>query len=182
MNPSKKERMLVAACVYEIGTSAEPADMYQAGYVGLMKARKNFDPSKGFKFCTHAKPWIRGAILDHLRVLDPLTRTQRRQAKAGVVYPKTVRMGGREYRETFPQDYRADYDPPDPHDDFADADTREQLETMFATLDPREAALLRGTLAGRMQKDMAPELGVAAGSVPHILAGAMEKLRRRFAA
>ncbi|MDP9291907.1 MAG: hypothetical protein M3O82_06040 [Verrucomicrobiota bacterium] len=42
-------------------------DLVQAGTLGLIDAAHKFDPSKDVAFSTHAKHWIRGAILDSFR-------------------------------------------------------------------------------------------------------------------
>ena len=42
-------------------------DLIQIGYIGLIKAIKGFDPSKGFKFSTYAVPLITGEIMTQLR-------------------------------------------------------------------------------------------------------------------
>lgn len=37
-------------------------DLLQVAYIGLLKAKNNFDESKGFKFATYAVPTIRGEV------------------------------------------------------------------------------------------------------------------------
>lgn len=41
-----------------LGKGVEREDLIQAGYVGLMKAKRKFDATKGFKFITYAKFWV----------------------------------------------------------------------------------------------------------------------------
>ncbi len=42
-------------------------DMVSAGTVGLVKAARDFDPSKGVEFKTYAYIRIKGSIIDELR-------------------------------------------------------------------------------------------------------------------
>ncbi len=50
---------------YVYGEDVE--DLMQIGYIGLIKAIKGFDSSKGFKFSTYAVPMITGEIRSQLR-------------------------------------------------------------------------------------------------------------------
>lgn len=50
---------------YVYGEDVE--DLIQIGYIGLIKAVKGFDSSKGFKFSTYAVPMITGEIKSQLR-------------------------------------------------------------------------------------------------------------------
>ena len=62
----------VALRYKELGVPLE--DLVQEGSVGLMKAAKKFDYTKGFKFSTYAIWWVRQAIM---RLLDNMARTIR---------------------------------------------------------------------------------------------------------
>ena len=54
---------LVHACANRFRSrGAEYDDLFQAGCVGLVKAAKNFDESRGFAFSTYAVPVILGEI------------------------------------------------------------------------------------------------------------------------
>jgi len=54
-------------------------DLYQAGWLGLIKAWERFDPSKRVPFSGYARFRIRGAILDSLREDDYFSRNARRR-------------------------------------------------------------------------------------------------------
>jgi RNA polymerase sigma factor for flagellar operon FliA len=56
-------------------------DMIQAGMVGLLEARDNFDAGKGASFETFASIRIRGAMLDELRRGDWAPRSVHRAAR-----------------------------------------------------------------------------------------------------
>lgn len=57
--------------------SVDPADLVSAGVVGLIRAVDLFEPERGASFETFASRHIRGAVLDHLRALDPLPYSTR---------------------------------------------------------------------------------------------------------
>jgi RNA polymerase sigma-B factor len=59
---------LVRSCVRPYRRSPEPAeDLLQVGYVGLLKAINNFDPSQGESLAAYAMPCISGEIKRHFR-------------------------------------------------------------------------------------------------------------------
>jgi RNA polymerase sigma factor FliA len=55
----------------------EISDLINAGVIGLIDAIEKFDPNREIKFKTYAETRIRGAILDDLRSMDPISRSQR---------------------------------------------------------------------------------------------------------
>lgn len=56
-------------------------DLISAGTMGLIAAIDRFDPARNLQLKTYAEHRIRGAILDHLRSLDSLSREDRRRTK-----------------------------------------------------------------------------------------------------
>jgi RNA polymerase sigma-B factor len=61
-------KKLVRSCVRRYLDSPEPAeDLMQVGYVGLLKAINNFDPSVGTSLSAYAHPCITGEIKRHFR-------------------------------------------------------------------------------------------------------------------
>ncbi len=56
-------------------------DLESAGIPGLLAAVEAYDPDKDVDFATYAQVRIRGAILDELRMLDPLPRSLRDKAR-----------------------------------------------------------------------------------------------------
>src|SRR6266849_6276269 len=53
----------------------EADDLINYGLLGLINAIDRFDPSRGVRFEAFAKPRIRGAVIDQLRVLNWLPRS-----------------------------------------------------------------------------------------------------------
>jgi RNA polymerase sigma factor FliA len=70
--------------------SVSEEELFAAGMVGLLKASRSYDPSRGAEFKTYAYHRIRGAMLDELRTLDYLPRSLREKAKAEGVAPPSI--------------------------------------------------------------------------------------------
>jgi len=64
-----------------VGTVVDHDDLVSYGIFGLMDAIEKYDNLKGVKFETYASVRIRGAVLDGIRSLDWVPRTQRSRAK-----------------------------------------------------------------------------------------------------
>jgi RNA polymerase sigma-B factor len=59
---------LVRSCVLRYKNSTEPQEeLMQVGYVGLLKAINNFDPSLGTSLAGYAQPCVSGEIKRHFR-------------------------------------------------------------------------------------------------------------------
>jgi RNA polymerase sigma factor for flagellar operon FliA len=56
-------------------------DLISAGYLGLLSAGDRFEPSRGLSFGAFAYHRVRGAILDELRALDPISRHKRQRCR-----------------------------------------------------------------------------------------------------
>lgn len=59
----------------------DPADLEQAGMLGLLDAARRFDGGRNVSFAAFASVRIRGEICDLLRAHDPLTRGRRRAVR-----------------------------------------------------------------------------------------------------
>ncbi len=55
----------------------ELEDFISEGTLGFIKAVDRFDPCRNLKVKTYAEHRIRGALLDYLRRIDPLSRNVR---------------------------------------------------------------------------------------------------------
>jgi RNA polymerase sigma-B factor len=64
----RRYRGLVGSCTRRYAGSPEPAEeLMQVGYVGLLKAINNFDPSLGQSLVAYATPCITGELKRHFR-------------------------------------------------------------------------------------------------------------------
>lgn len=66
-------------------------DLMQEGFIGAMQACESFDPNAGVKLETYASHRILGAMMDHLRVEDYLTKNMRE--KVGRMQKAERRLG-----------------------------------------------------------------------------------------
>src|ERR1700749_4773144 len=64
----QRDERLARSCVRQYRGSPEPVeDLMQVGYVGLLKAINNFDPTFGSGLSAYAAPCISGEIKRHFR-------------------------------------------------------------------------------------------------------------------
>lgn len=73
-------RQIALALRRRLATGACVDDLVGAGNLGLVEAARRFEPSRG-SFVTFARHRIRGAMIDGLRAIDPLSRCQRSRAR-----------------------------------------------------------------------------------------------------
>ncbi len=79
-------RAVSARLAAELPSSIDTDDLVSAGTFGLMDAIERYDPKLGTRFGTYCALRIRGAILDELRHLNWVPRTQQtRAAKVSAV-------------------------------------------------------------------------------------------------
>ena len=72
---------VVARLAMTLPESVDQNDLYSAGLVGLLQALRNYDPTCGASFETHARTRVRGAMLDELRRMDWVPRSIHEKAR-----------------------------------------------------------------------------------------------------
>lgn len=72
---------IVGRLTVRLPAGIEKDDLFSAGVLGLMNAAESFDSGRGATFKTYAYTIVRGAILDELRRLDPITRSARERIR-----------------------------------------------------------------------------------------------------
>lgn len=65
----------------KLPSSVEVDDLIQVGMIGLLQSLERFDSSQNIKFETFATQRIKGAMLDDLRAIDPMSRSLRKEQK-----------------------------------------------------------------------------------------------------
>lgn len=82
-------------------SSVQLEDLLQAGMLGLLEARNNFDASKGASFETFAGIRIRGSMLDEIRRGDWVPRSVHKNSRSIAQAIKTIEQEtGRDARDT----------------------------------------------------------------------------------
>lgn len=80
--------------------SSDPRDIRQVAMLGLVKAAKRFDPSRGFEFAAFASPTIAGEIKRYLRdtawLVRPPRSVQELSLTAAAAVPELEQAFGRE--------------------------------------------------------------------------------------
>jgi RNA polymerase sigma factor for flagellar operon FliA len=63
------------------GGAIDVDDMFSVGIIGLIQAFHAYDPSGGRPFAVYAEYRIRGAMLDEMRRLDPMSQPMRKKTR-----------------------------------------------------------------------------------------------------
>lgn len=166
----RQYRGLVLFYVGEISARVPPwvdrDDLTSAGMVGLLQARRSFNPDRGVNFVTFARLRIRGAVYDELRRAHPMGR-------AALGHGVTVEPRADAIE-------RVDDSSPD-----AGLLRREQSAHLHEAVDalpPRLRYVVNGYyFEHRQAKDLAVDLGVSAPRVSKMHAEALSHLRNTLA-
>ncbi len=88
-------RYVLGRLAINLPSHIERDDLLSAGVVGLVMASETYDAGKGASFKTYAYSCIRGSILDEIRRMDLLPRTQREKLRllASVTAALTQEIG-----------------------------------------------------------------------------------------
>jgi RNA polymerase sigma factor FliA len=80
-NHLPRVRPIVERIRRRLPSTIEADDLYSIGVTGLVAAARNYQPAQERSFGTYANTRIQGAILDELRRMDCMSRTNRSKAK-----------------------------------------------------------------------------------------------------
>src|SRR5438034_6651942 len=74
-------KYVIGRMAISLPSAMDSDDVLSAGTIGLLHAIDRFDPEQGVRFETYALQRIRGAIIDTIRSLSPLSRGAGRRAR-----------------------------------------------------------------------------------------------------
>jgi RNA polymerase sigma factor for flagellar operon FliA len=74
-------KYVIGRMAISLPAAMDSDDVLSAGTIGLLHAVDRFDPDQGVRFETYALQRIRGAIIDTIRSLSPLSRGAGRRAR-----------------------------------------------------------------------------------------------------
>lgn len=201
-------RIALGMC-HKLPASVEAADLAQAGALGMWTALRSFDPRRSDGLESYVTRRVRGAMLDELRALDPLTRDERRHAReistaereltselgrtpelaeiaerTGLDEERILGLRGRAAL-ALPLDAAVgvcDEAAVDPLERVALEELRAALISALADLTEREKTVMSLTLVeGLSSKEIGGLLGVTAARICQIHGSAVAKLRETFA-
>jgi RNA polymerase sigma factor for flagellar operon FliA len=72
-----------------LGGAIDVDDLISVGMMGLLQAHQNYQPMEGKTFRAYAEFRIRGAILDEMRRIDPMSQPMRRKVRK---FENTINM------------------------------------------------------------------------------------------
>ena len=154
----------------------EQEELVAEGNVGLVKAARRFDASRGVPFQAFAAPFVRGAIADTVR-----NRARRHNLGDGtfarvVGFPDVAPAGGDD------GDGDRVFEPPHPGPTPQDTvEALDRLRTLASLPDQERIALVRTIVDGEAAADVAKELGVTPNRVYSLVHTGSARLRRRAA-
>lgn len=169
-------------------------DLIQEGLMGAMEAARTFDASRGLKFVSYASARVYGAMADHLRRLDFVSRVGRlKAAEEGREVAQVVSMealgwtGGRssDDRKTSFDRGRLRFDPahhdPEPTDD-TEAEFAAFLRVFCGGLSAEERAILRWYYVRDMpMREIGDRLGLSESRVSQVHSDVCGRLSRATA-
>lgn len=182
---------------WQTGAVTETDDLVQVGMLGVLEALRRSDRDVPVSYLVVC---ARGAMLDYLRSIDPLSRSERRLVR--VLERARDRVEQRECRPARLAEVAAEAgvkiedaaqthdvticafedaddvsaDLPDPSDVLAALQAVREAVIRYQRIDPRWRAIVDDWLAERPQVETAAALGVTSGRVTQLRQRAVERI------
>lgn len=143
------------------------SDRVSVGYIALLKAVKNFDPSKGFAFTTYASRVIKSDISRYItlhghrtftRPYDPIQECPPVDPDC-YIYIKLLSQE-RHFEEL--------------------AEEKDYIQSILSRCSKQEKAVLKGIFAGKTQKDIAKALGCKQANISRIYNALIKRERELY--
>ena len=155
---------LVTHIVTKFNGVAEFDDLFQVGCIGLIKAVRAFDESKGFAFSTFATPAVRNEILIYLR-------RERNRIKTSSLNKIISDENMYEVGDLIASDFSLD-------DEIVCRDLLKHLNIELGKLNARDRKIVIWYINGYKQPDIAKQIGVSQSQISRIIRGFREKVMR----
>lgn len=154
-------------------------DLESAGFIGLVEAIEKFEPSKGFVFASFAARRIKGAMIDHLRGMDWLSRHSRLQVNKGIAAEVKSRHISELIREDSGRPFNvADGEIPAPHRRLEQQDEFRSVLKGCTRQERLMAVLLY--CEDLTMKEASYHLGISESRVSQIHSALIEKTQSRL--
>lgn len=179
-------RRLAGQLSRELSLFGQFDDLVAFGFGGLLEAKHRFDPARGVRFETFAYHRVRGAMLDGVRKMAPVSRRAHEAMRRDAELVPTAAPTGIDRAWTrisaslraAPQSRLRD---PGPESWLIHQQAVRELPRALAALPERHRALIRGFyFEGRQLDDLAAELGISKSWASRLHRRALVWLRARL--
>src|ERR687884_395004 len=161
-------KYVIGRMAISLPAAMDSDDVLSAGTVGLLHAIDRFDPDQGVRFETYALQRIRGAIIDTIRSLSPLSRGAGRRAK--LLDETTAALAQRLGRTPTQEESAADM--------LEENELVERLSAAIESLPPRDRLVLNLYYHEELTlKEISKVIEVSESRVSQIHTAAVMKLR-----
>jgi RNA polymerase sigma factor for flagellar operon FliA len=164
-------RMFARRVTRGLPANIDRNDVEQICAIGLMDAALRFDPARNIRFWTFASRRMLGAVQDHLRDMDPLSRDMRQAVRDGHLVHQEISI-----EDVAAQAYRR-ADPRPLQDATADAS---KVGPLVRTLPRRERLAVVAWMHGRTAASVARRLGLSEARVHQLRMVALGRIRAQL--
>ncbi|MBM4421006.1 MAG: sigma-70 family RNA polymerase sigma factor [Chloroflexi bacterium] len=156
------------------GSLAGRDDLESAAYVGLIQAIDRYDAGRGVPFEAYAALRIRGAVVDELRLVDDMTREERRiDDEAPERGPRTLSL------DSLLASGFSWISDEEPESRIEDRELRGRVDAAIRALPERQRELVtRHYRGGRTLRACATQMGISQARASQLRQRAIENIRR----
>lgn len=164
-------RRIAGGLVRRLPSHVDKDELISLGYMGLVEALRRYDPSRGVPFGAFAAVRVRGAMIDWLRQLDPVSREERARLRSSDEIASVTLV-----------DFACAKDQAEPGanavDELLRQERRALLEYALGQLSERERSVVqRYFFEEQSLKSIGEELKVTESRVCQIVGAAVARLR-----